>query len=108
MTADYVLVTTTVEDEADAKLLADSIVNARLAACVHLEPTRSVYWWGGAVQDEEEWKVEFKTPAHRAAELQQAILDQHTYKTPQVIVTPILGGSPAYLAWLTAETTPRD
>lgn len=108
MTADYVLVTTTVEDAEDAKMLADSIVNARLAACAHLEPTRSVYWWGGAVQDDQEWKVEFKTPAHRVAELQQAILDQHTYKTPQVIVTPIIGGSPAYLQWLSTETTPRS
>lgn len=107
MTADYVLVTTTTDTVEEARGLAAELVTARLAACAHIEETDSTYWWDGAVQHDHEFRVEFKTPVHRAAELQQAILDAHSYDTPQVIVTPILGGSPAYLAWLTAETTPR-
>jgi len=107
MTADYVLVTTTTDTAEEAQSLADSLVTARLAACAHIEETDSVYWWQDAVERAHEWRVEFKTPQHRAAELQQAILTAHSYDTPQIIVTPILGGSPAYLAWLTEETTPR-
>lgn len=108
MTAEYVLVTTTTDTDEEAQRLASAFVNARFAACAHVEETDSVYWWQGNVERAHEWRVEFKTPQHRAAELQQAILDAHSYTTPQVIVTPILGGSPAYLAWLTEETTPRD
>jgi len=107
MTSDYVLVTTTTDSAGEAQRLAETIVTGRLAACAHVEETDSVYWWQGAVESAHEWRVEFKTPQHRAAELQQAILAAHSYDTPQVIVTPILDGSPAYLAWLTEETTPR-
>lgn len=108
MTAEFVLVTTTTDNADAAKRLADTIVAGRLAACAHIEETESVYWWDGEIQHDHEWRIEFKTPQHRAAELQQAILDGHSYDTPQVIVTPILAGSPAYLAWLTEETTPRS
>jgi periplasmic divalent cation tolerance protein len=108
MTADYVLVTTTTDSAEEAQRLADALVGDRLAACAHIEETDSVYWWDGAVQHDHEWRLELKTPAGRADELQAAILQTHSYDTPQVIVTPILGGSPAYLAWLTAETTPRE
>lgn len=108
MTAEYVLVTTTTDNPDEARALAADLVTARLAACAHIDEIRSTYWWDGEVQNDPEFRIEFKTPQHRAAELQQAILDAHSYDTPQVIVTPILGGSPAYLAWLTEETTPRD
>lgn len=108
MNADYVLVTTTTDTAEEAQSLAGALVTARLAACAHIEETDSIYWWQGEVEHAHEWRIELKTPQHRAAELQQAILDTHSYDTPQVIVTPILGGSPAYLAWLTEETTPRD
>lgn len=108
MTAEYVLVTTTTDSANEAQQLADTLVTARLAACAHVEETDSTYWWEDEVKHDHEWRIELKTPAHRAAELQQAILTAHSYDTPQIIVTPILGGSPAYLAWLTAETTPRD
>lgn len=107
MTAEHVLVTTTTDSAEEAQTLADTIVTRRLAACAHVEETNSTYWWQGEIQHDHEWRVEFKTPQHRAAELQQAILDAHSYETPQIIVTEIIGGSPAYLAWLTEETTPR-
>lgn len=107
MTSDYVLVTTTVDSADGAESLAVSAVMARLAACAHVRELSSTYWWEGAVQHEREWEVAYKTPAHLAEQLQAFILERHTYDTPQVIVTPIIGGSPAYLQWLTAETTPR-
>jgi len=37
----------------------------------------------------------------------QYIAAHHPYDTPEIIVTPITGGSTSYLAWLAAETTPQ-
>jgi periplasmic divalent cation tolerance protein len=108
MTADYVLVTTTTDNNDEARRLAADLVTARLAACAHIDEIRSTYWWDGAVQNDPEFRIEFKTPADRADALQAAILAAHSYDVPQVIVTPILGGSPAYLQWLTEETRARD
>ena len=32
---------------------------------------------------------------------------QHSYDVPEIITTPVAGGNPAYLAWISAETTGR-
>ena len=108
MTYNHVLVTTTTDTADEANRLADAIVHARQAACAHVSEIDSTYWWDGEVQHSHEWVIEFKTPAARASALKDAILAAHSYDTPQVIVTPIIDGSEAYLAWLDEETRPRD
>jgi periplasmic divalent cation tolerance protein len=105
--ADYVIVTTTADTADEAQSIADTAVEKRLAACAHVRETNSTYWWDGAIQHEQEWEVQLKTRADLTEPLSAHILGAHSYSTPQVIVTPINGGSPAYLAWITAETTPH-
>lgn len=107
MTADYFLVTTTTDTDTEARLLVETLVGERLAACAHIRSAASVYWWQGEVQQASEYEVEFKTTKERVEALTVGILARHSYDTPQLIVTPILDGSPAYLSWITAETTPR-
>ncbi|MCB2071832.1 MAG: divalent-cation tolerance protein CutA, partial [Ottowia sp.] len=55
------LVLTTVATQADAQVLARSMVEQRLAACAHIEAIDSVYRWQGAVQQEGEWRLLLKT-----------------------------------------------
>ncbi|QFU85400.1 divalent-cation tolerance protein CutA [Amycolatopsis sp. YIM 10] len=105
MTAENVVVTTTTDSEDAARSLAAGAIEARLGACAQvLGPVTSVYRWEGAVQTEPEWRVEIKTTARRSEELTAHLLEHHTYDTPEVITTPITGGSPAYLSWLAEET----
>lgn len=105
MPVDHVVVTTTVDSEAAARTLATSVVEARLAACAQIVgPITSVYRWEGEVQTGVEWRVECKTAADRSGALEEFLNVRHTYDVPEVVVTPIVGGSPRYLAWLVAET----
>ena len=98
-------VSTTTDSSEAAAALASSAVHARVAACGQVVgPIRSVYWWDGTVERKQEWLVHFKTTADRSAELVDHIRANHSYDVPEVIVTPIVGGNPAYLAWVTAET----
>jgi len=48
--------------------------------------------------------VVFKTTSDRAEALIAHVRAEHTYDTPEIIVTPVTGGNPAYLAWLDEET----
>jgi periplasmic divalent cation tolerance protein len=103
--AEHVQVSTATDSSAAAAALADSAVQARLAACGQVVgPIDSVYWWDGKVERAPEWLVLFKTAADRWPVLVEHIRANHTYDVPEVIVTPILGGNPAYLAWLTEQT----
>ncbi|MFD8598573.1 divalent-cation tolerance protein CutA [Kitasatospora sp. NPDC059646] len=100
----HLVVTTTHEDEDAARALATTLVRERLAACAQVHPVRSVYWWGGVLQDAAEWRIDLKTGAARAQRLVDRIVELHPYDTPEVIAVPITAGAPGYLAWLTAET----
>ena len=105
MSSDHVVVTSTTDSEDAAKALAASAVDAKLAACAQVVgPITSVYRWEGAVQNDQEWRVDFKTAADRVAELTDHITTNHSYDVPEIIATPINGGNPAYLAWLIEET----
>ncbi|RKT55965.1 divalent-cation tolerance protein CutA [Saccharothrix australiensis] len=107
MSDNHVVVITTTDSEEAAGELARAVVEARLAACVQVgAPVRSVYRWDGEVRDDREWQLWIKTAYDRAAELTDFLTARHSYDTPEVLVLPVLGGNPDYLAWLTEETRP--
>ncbi|GAA2752097.1 divalent-cation tolerance protein CutA [Kitasatospora cinereorecta] len=101
---DFVVVTTTHEDETKARDLAAALVRERLAACAQVYAIRSVYWWDGEVQDAAEWRVDLKTRAALGDRLTARIAELHTYDTPEVIAVPVVTGAAAYLDWVAAET----
>ena len=45
-----------------------------------------------------------KTTAHRFDAVAAYIRVEHSYDTPEITATPITGGSPEYLGWISAET----
>ena len=102
--ADSVIVTTTVEDDLDAKKLADSLIRNKLAACVQFTQTRSVYRWKENIQSSQEYVLNIKTRADLADKVVEFIKENHTYEVPEILVIPILSGHPSYLEWIHEET----
>jgi periplasmic divalent cation tolerance protein len=100
MEATFILVLTTVGTRQFANDLAQSIVEARLAACVQIQSVQSVYRWKGKVCAEPEWLLAIKTADARYADLERHILAHHSYETPEIVRLPIQGGSAAYLEWV--------
>lgn len=105
MSADHVIVSSTTDSEDAARALASGAIGAHLGACAQIVgPITSVYRWEGAVQTDQEWRVEIKTAADRVAALTDYLKAQHSYDVPEIIATPITGGSAEYLSWLVTET----
>jgi periplasmic divalent cation tolerance protein len=100
----FVIVSTTVDSRAAAARLADGILDERLAACVQQTRIRSTYRWNGRVERAAEYRLLAKTRAGLARRLMAFIAKRHPYELPEIVVTPIAGGSRAYLAWIAAET----
>lgn len=104
---DRLQVATTTGTREEAEQLARSAVEHRLAACAQVVgPITSTYWWNGAVETASEWQCLLKTTAARLDELRAHLESEHSYETPEIIATPIVGGSAAYLAWIERETVP--
>ena len=58
---DILVVTTTVATEAEARRLAQLVLQARLAACVQVEPITAYFRWQGALQEDRELRLVCKT-----------------------------------------------
>lgn len=102
---EFVQVTSTVDREDIASLLVKRVVRERLAACGRVSgPVASVYWWKGGLHREEEYLMVFKTTSSAAQKLVEYLKKNHTYENPEIVVTPITGGSAEYLDWLRSET----
>jgi periplasmic divalent cation tolerance protein len=102
---EYLQVQTTTDSRAEAVELAQAAVEARFAACAQVAgPIASTYWWEGGVERAEEWLLILKLPADRYDELAEMLTERHSYDEPEIVATPIVAGSAAYLSWLEEET----
>jgi periplasmic divalent cation tolerance protein len=95
------LVLTTVGADFDARALAHTLVEARLAACVNIvERVHSVYRWEGRVAGDDELLLLIKTSDARLDALREELSRLHPYDVPEFVVLSIEGTSEAYGAWL--------
>lgn len=95
---------TTTSNREEAGRIADVLLRRRLAACVQvIGPVQSRYWWNGELEGSEEWLCLAKTTERRTEELIQAIGEAHSYETPEIVVTAVIGGSELYLRWVSDE-----
>jgi periplasmic divalent cation tolerance protein len=98
---DKLLVLTTTGSEAEAKKIAEMLVERRLAGCVNIiSRVRSVYRWQGKVEHAQEFLLLVKTVQKREEQVRAAILELHSYQLPECISIPIEGGSAEYLQWI--------
>ncbi len=104
MITDAVQVITTVATTDDAKHLAKTLLEARLAACVQIQgPIRSMYWWQGELLDEAEYLCVIKTTADRFSAVEALVSEHHPYETPEIMMLPFAAGSEDYVTWLRGE-----
>ncbi|MFN8163598.1 MAG: divalent-cation tolerance protein CutA [Solirubrobacterales bacterium] len=97
----YIQVLTTVGSEEEAERVSAALIEGRLAACVQVSgPIVSRYRWQGEIEEAREWQCLAKTTLARYPGVEEAIRQVHAYDEPEIIATPIVAGSPGYLAWI--------
>jgi periplasmic divalent cation tolerance protein len=105
MSAEYVVVMTTLPADADAPAFGRALVNERLAACVNLlAPMESVYRWEGQIEQEAERQLIIKTSRERLTALWDRVRELHPYEVPEFLVLQIADGNEAYLRWVGEST----
>lgn len=106
MTFEFCTVAVTFDDEDAAAKVAKTIIEERLAACAQTEgPITSTYQWQGKVETETEWRVDFKTTTALLDKLSARIVEEHSYDTPQIIASPLIGGLESFFQWIRDETS---
>jgi periplasmic divalent cation tolerance protein len=101
----YYLAYTTTSSHEEAKKIATALVNKKIVACVNIIPSiESIYWWEGKVMEDNECLLLMKTHEQKIGALLKTVPELHSYSCPELIVTPIEKGLPAYLQWLESST----
>jgi len=98
---DYKLVLTTAGSQEEARTIARTLVERRLAACVNIVPQiESIYRWKDAVEETPECLLLIKTSLGALDRVRHAIRELHSYEVPEFICLAIEDGSPGYLDWI--------
>lgn len=81
------------------------LIQERLCAAGHnFAPIRTIYRWQGQVYDKTEGRVALRTRRGLLPHIIERTRQEHPYEAPSVVAVPIVGGSPAYIEWILAET----
>jgi periplasmic divalent cation tolerance protein len=95
------VVITTAGSADEARLIAEALVNRKLAACVNILPRiKSIYRWKGKVEESDEWMLWVKTSRDLFEQVRDAIKELHSYDLPECVCLAIEDGSEEYLGWL--------
>ena len=101
MSDQVILALSSCPDEASARRIANILVSEGHAACVNrIGAAASTYVWEGELRDEAEVLLIMKTTAAGLAALQSRLNAIHPYELPELVAIPLIGGNPAYLAWV--------
>lgn len=93
-------------NEENALEVSRALLEQKLVACANIfPPIRSLYHWDGALQDEPEIAVLYKTTAENYDALEKNVKALHSYDEPCIVAYPIEKGSAGFLEWISAQTT---
>ena len=99
----FLLFYVTHPNEETARRIAGEVVQKRLAACANIFPISSVYWWDGAIQQENEWVSILKTRIDLEQALEACIRDLHPYEVPCILRHEVRANAD-YEQWIAAAT----
>jgi periplasmic divalent cation tolerance protein len=91
----------TVPSRQEAAKIARALVHEKLAACVSAIPgVSSCFRWKGRMERTQEILLMIKTTPRRYPALEKRIRFLHSYKVPEILATPVVGGNAEYIRWL--------
>jgi periplasmic divalent cation tolerance protein len=106
---DYIVVLITTPNINEARKIAKTLVQEKLAACCNIiEKVNSIYFWKGNIEDDTESLVIVKSKKDVFDTLSKRVRELHRYTVPEIIALPIIAGSESYLEWMDETIEPFE
>ena len=101
-----IAVITTVDNNDNAKKIANELVRRRLAACVQISSIDSVYEWDGDLQNDREYRLLAKTTRRLYAQVEAAIVELHDYELPAIFAIDMAEAYEPFSEWVAEQCGP--
>lgn len=79
------LIYITCKDNKEAEKISKHLLEKRLIACANLHPIRSLYWWEGKIQEDNEVVVIAKTLEKNYNKIKEEVKKIHSYDVPCIL-----------------------
>ncbi len=89
MKSNTIAVFTTTDSLEEARKLTKSLVEQKLAACAQISEIESFYTWDKEVQNDQEFRIMFKTTKDKYKDVEKAILKIHSYDLPAIYAVDV-------------------
>ena len=97
----YSLILSNTNSIENAKLIANTLVKDKLAACVNIIPQiKSIYFWNNEITEDDEYLMVIKTKKELFENVKNKIVELHAYEVPEIISFDITNGEKNYLDWI--------
>jgi periplasmic divalent cation tolerance protein len=104
---DKIVVLSTCASAEEAERIARLLVERQAAACVNVIPgMRSYYRWKDSIEESSEFLLIIKSSRELFDIVRTELVKAHSYELPELIVLPIIDGSPEYLGWIDSVLAP--
>ncbi|MBO4335391.1 MAG: divalent-cation tolerance protein CutA [Desulfovibrio sp.] len=104
MNGQYIIVSTTFADKAEAEKCIAVLLDKRIVACCQISEIESIYRWHGNIERSKEYKVEIKSTKKLFSKIKETIIAKSSYDVPEIVAYDIIEGSEEYLQWIDTET----
>src|SRR4030067_3800871 len=106
MDMEFMVLLITASSMEEGEKIAGSLVENRMVACVNVVPSvKSFFFWEGKPAQESEILLIAKSRRSLLDKIVEHVKKIHSYKVPEIIALPVIGGSEEYLKWVEASTS---
>lgn len=98
-----ILIFSTFANKEEAVKIGKGLLEKKLIACYNLFPVESSYWWKKKIVDENEVLMIMKTNKN-FADVEKFIIENHSYKTPEIVAIEPSKVTEKYLKWVEEVT----
>jgi periplasmic divalent cation tolerance protein len=81
----FIIIYTTNTSKENAQKLANHLLQKKMVACANIFPIKSMYWYNGTIENEQEYVSIIKTTPENWEISQKEISEIHPYEVPCII-----------------------
>ena len=97
---EYIIVTTLCDKEEIAKKIIDVLLEKHLVAGSQMSKVHSKYWWNNQLEEQDEYKLEFRTKENKFSEIENETKKIHHYEVAEISSVEIKNASKEFLNWI--------